>query len=533
MTFIALFRVLRKENFSLKRLFGFSPRDNKLKTGLIALAILYAIAAMILSFGFMFFDLGATLKTYDQTSILLNFIYVYAFVFIAMMVLLRANSYLFQYRDYQILGSLPIAPRIIMAAKLSIMLLVMYVPTLFIIAPIAFSYFFHQGLEPLNFVMFILGLLTVPLLPIAIVSFVSLLIARISARLKHRNIINIVLSILIFLGYITYTLTTTGQSEANPLLGQVDAMSNLSAVYWPLRWFVLAVHQGSWVDFLLLVSTHIGIFLGFIFLVARLAIKTNQLNQITTIHQNNGQYRVVSQSVHKSLIQKEFRKFFSVPLYAMNSGIGILIMLIFAVISLFYVDALNEIFPMLNQGGISSLLTIIIFAGFCVSMTYTPAISLSLEGKNIWILKSLPIEAKTIVVSKIVFNLLLVIPATLIAILLFAISLSISWLEVPLLFLWALTFGILISVFDALLNLLFPKLNFTNEVEVIKQSIASLFAVFGGFTFLAINGLIFYFLLTPIGEVPALLTIILINVIITIPIALLINKRSAYYFSKI
>ena len=39
----------------------------------------------------------------------------------------------------------------------------------------------------------------------------------------------------------------------------------------------------------------------------------------------------------------------------------------------------------------AEIMLMVVF-GFVIGMTYTPAISLSLEGKNLWVLKSLPIS---------------------------------------------------------------------------------------------------------------------------------------------
>jgi hypothetical protein len=75
----ALLRVLIKENLSVKRLFGFDPRENKGKTIGIGIAIVYGLGAILFSTGFMFFDLATSLSAVGQTSILLNFIYVYVF----------------------------------------------------------------------------------------------------------------------------------------------------------------------------------------------------------------------------------------------------------------------------------------------------------------------------------------------------------------------------------------------------------------------------------------------------------------------
>ena len=59
-----------------------------------------------------------------------------------------------------------------------------------------------------------------------------------------------------------------------------------------------------------------------------------------------------------------------------------------------------------------------------VVMTNTAAVSLALEGKNIWLIKSLPIPPKTLYDSYLLSNLTFTVPTSLICSLLFSISLK-------------------------------------------------------------------------------------------------------------
>jgi len=533
MTFARLFKVLIKENLSLKRLFGFAPKDNKVKAFLIGLAILYAVGAMFFGFGYLFFDLGAVLAAADKLEILLSFIYTYAVGMSALMILLRANGYLFQYKDYSVLGPLPIKPRVIMAVKMAIMLIVLYLPSLIITLPITVIYFYYAGIDVLSLAMFLILFMIIPLVPVSLVSFLSYLIARVTARARHRNIINIILMFSIVIGFMVYSFSSSGDPDVNPLTGQVTAIEGMAAVYWPMAWFANSVHNHAWLDFAFLTLSHLILFGAFVFVVGRLAVKTNQQGGVIVTAKNNPHYKVIEQGVYKTLIGKEFRKFIGVPLYAMNSGIGVVLMLILAIVSLFYQNALGEFLPMLATEGFGGTMVIVIYVGFCVAMTFTPAISLSLEGKNLWVLKSLPLPSSRIMWSKITFNLLLAVPASLIAILLFSLSLKINVWETALLLPWAVSFGFAISVFDAILNLLFPKIQFINEVEVIKQSIAALFAVFGGFFFVALNA-VGYFFLTPIaGSLVALGAAVVLNGALGGLMALFVHKNADRYIRKL
>ncbi len=529
----SLFKITFKENFSLKRIFGFDIKQNKLKALLIGFAIIWGLGATFLGIGFLFFDLGAILEAQNQTEVLLNFVYVYLIGMTALMTLFRANYYIFQYKDYAFLGPLPIKPVIIMITKMLVMMVVLYIPNFIMTLPLIFVYFFYQGISIISLIMLILGFLLIPMLPIVLVSFLSLLIARLTARLRHKNLFNIIIMVGIMIAYMLFSFTSVSSEDVNPLLAQASALEGLSAIYSPLRWFVNSVHQQSWLDLLFLFGSHAGIFTLFLFVVSKLAIKTNQWGQVVITKSNKKGYKVASSSLLKTLVNKEFRKFFASPLYALNCGVGIVIMLVFAVMSLFSRHAFGDFMPLLAQEGISVAFPIIILVGFCVAMTYTPAISLSLEGKNMWIIKSMPVKAVTIMWGKILYNLLMIVPTSILAIILMSIGLGINLWDIAALLGWTISFSVSISLFDACLNLLFPKITFTNETEVVKQSIAALFAIFGGFFLLALNG-VPYFMLTPlIGSPLAIVVLVGINAILCGPLGLFIIKKSAYYIGKL
>ena len=92
------------------------------------------------------------------------------------------------------------------------------------------------------------------------------------------------------------------------------------------------------------------------------------------------------------------------PAYMINIGFGLILMLIGAFASiLFKTDILSAISTL----DIEPILILSVAMGFMVVLTFSPAVSLSLEGKHFWILRSLPIAPKTVMFSKIAFNVLL------------------------------------------------------------------------------------------------------------------------------
>jgi len=117
--------------------------------------------------------------------------------------------------------------------------------------------------------------------------------------------------------------------------------------------------------------------------------------------------------------------------------------------------------------------------------------SISLEGRSLWILKSLPVTPGTIYKSKIAVNLTIISPALIDAVIL-GVVLKTGVLPILYMELSAMVCAVFISEYGLLINLLFPNFSWTSETVVIKQSVAALVSIFSG---IGVVGIQFLFLL--------------------------------------
>ena len=124
-------------------------------------------------------------------------------------------------------------------------------------------------------------------------------------------------------------------------------------------------------------------------------------------------------------------------------------------------------------------MSILVIFFFLISTNFMGACSISLEGKNIWITKSLPVDTKDILLSKVVFHAMLTIIPALITCLIVCVILKIN----PIILLAVLIAGVFYSLMNVSLNVLMPTLHWTNEISVIKQSGCSMLAAIGGWAY--------------------------------------------------
>jgi len=532
MTFGKLIKVFFKENFSVRRLFGFNYKEHKAKAIGIGALLVYGLGAFLFTFGYMFFDLGKTLNQLGLIDILLVFTFIYPTGLSIMFVLFRANGYLFNYKDYQILQPLPIKERVVVLAKTTVMLIFIYFSLFIFLAPFAFSYFYHGGFNVISFIFFLLGAITIPIIPLVIFSFISLLIAQITAKFRKSNILNIILLFAVFLGIMYLSFSISYGGNANPLLNQTDFMDNIGNAYWPIKWFIGAVNERNVLDLLLLLVSNGLILAGFVFGIQKLVRSTNQKGLSKKTWKSNKAVVARQRSIVSSIAAKETKTFFNTSIYALNVGFGPVILLILSIASIFYGDKIQNYFSTSLGLNLGMEIIVLLLLGFCLSMVYSTAISLSLEGKQFWIMKSLPIKPKTIMYGKMLFNVYLGLPIALVAVIFFSYSLSLTFLMTLIIILFVISMSLMITAFGSIINLYVPKFEFRNPTEVVKQSAGALFALFGSWILLVLDGLIYYFVSKNTSSELGILLMSVFNFILFAAMITFIEKKTESLFIK-
>lgn len=525
-----LLGVYYKNSFSFKRLFGFDLKKNKGKTIMLGIALIYGVGAILGLFGWLFFDLGKTLDEMGQLSILLSFLGVLLITFPVFLTLFLASGSLFYYKDFDIVGHLPIKANTIFLAKLIVMISLLYAMTLLAVLPIIFSYFYWQGLDVLSLVLIIISGLVLPLVPIAIFSFLSLLIAMGTAKLKFGKLLYIVLLFVLLFGFM-FLMFQFNEVEVNPLTGQIDLFKGIANAYPPLVWFREAVANHHWLNFLYLIGSHGVLFVGFIYVGARLAEYTNKRGIKSVTHHKKGPAKLQQADIVITLVKKEFKRLFSGINYALNTLFGVVIVIVLSIASLFFSDEILGFLSAELGGIIAPEMVIVVLIGFSIAMTTTPSVSLSLEGKKLWVIKSLPIKPYKLMYAKVLMNLVLMTPMIIIGTILFGVSSQIPLMNQLAMMLLFITFGIAISLLYAVINMLLPKFEFSNEVEVVKQSLSVLIAILLGFSLLALNGVGYWYVLADMNITLAFFILAVCNAIIAIPFWYVIRYRSEKIFS--
>ena len=397
----------------------------------------------------------------------------------------KAQEVLFSAKDYEMLMALPIKPRVILLSKMIQLLLLNYLFVALILIPPAIVYFTRVNISTLFFVYLVIEFIFAPLISIVVASIIAFILSYVLSRVRHKNLV------IILGSFIVTILIMLVSNNANSIIDMVTINSEavnsaVSKAYPPAIYFKDALAHLDVLNLFKFVIVSIIPFLIFLFVFSKFY---NNINAKLSESFKSSNYKLTTlktTSKMKALIIKELKAYFACPIYVLNTSFALVLITIVSIASLFFggdvianllkVPEVKNILPQLMIGVLSVV----------VCMSCTTNLSISLEGKELWILKSSPIDAIDIFKGKIAVNLIILIPIILLNSVILLVSLKMNLIS----FLWLIIiptlYAFVISILGIFINLYFPKLEWISEVTVVKQSLSAMLAPLLGMILVAI-----------------------------------------------
>lgn len=429
------------------------------------------------AYGYIMIGLGNVLPMY-LTMLAGMIIFIFS--------LLKAGNMIFQKHGYEMLCSLPVSQTSIVVSRF----LSMYVGNLLLAFGImlpgmaVYAYFERPGIT--FYIMGVLGTVFIPLLPMTVATFFGAVIAAISSRMKHQGMVNAVLSVILFMAIMAGSmfLGEMGETITPEMLRNLSEMmeSMIGKIYPPAVWLGKAMlHADVWKALL-----YFG--LSSLCFVLMVAVVSKNFHQIclklygTTAKHDYQMESLKATSVLGTLYKKEVKRYFASSIYVTNTIIGPIMMVLVAG-AVFVLDTEQIAGYLMIDSGIVENIVIkampFLMAAISCLMT-TTCTSISMEGKEWWIVKSLPISAKELFDSKILLNLTIITPFYLVSEILLMIALRPGFVEMIWLVILPVILMTFACVFGITANLLLPSFHWENEVTVVKQSASAVVGGLGG-----------------------------------------------------
>ncbi len=493
-------------------------RQNKKKN--IPLILLYLYSFTIIA---IFSYNGSSgmlkiLKPLNLESIFLVGLMAVLSIYTFTITIFKVNKTLYNSKDYQILFSFPIKKELILSSKILMLYIGNLIFSSIIIIPAYIAYLVKIDTTILFNILYLLSIPIIPIIPTIIGSLVGGVITSLSSNFKFKNLTEMILSLGIivssfFLSYKSQSLSSIELTNLNQ--GLIDKFAK---IYPPTKIYNNIISNLSILNLFLYLLISIFIYQIFKYILAKHFDKVHSKLNTVKINKKQKKIKIKNNNKLKSLYLKEVKRYITLPMYVLNTIVGSAMLLITLGIFLYSGEEVtSEIIGIPNIGSYFTLYGSLLFSIF-MGLSCTTSASLSLEGKNIWNIKSLPIEPKDIFKSKILLNLTITIPAILIGATAIFYIIKLSFMEYLLFIFPPVMFSFLISGIGLLINLLYPSFEWVNETKVIKQSAPVFLTMALGFA-LSITPLLIktninkYLYIFIIGVIYLLLSIIIYNIL--------------------
>ncbi len=395
--------------------------------------------------------------------------------------LFRAGGRIFGEHGYEILSSMPLKPRTIVLARFLALYLEDLLFTLLVTVTGVIVYGIYRQPSVGFYLSFFIGTLLLPAVPLVVSTVFGTLISFVASRMKCKSLVQTVLSVGVVLGVLLGSFSIEGATEGltpeqiSAMLGNLGAI--LGQIYPPALWLNYGVTGHVGYFFL-----YVGVSVGAMALALLLASKSfhaivRGMRSYTAKHDYQlGE--MASRGLLKTMLIREAKGYFSSSVYVTNTIIGPILGTVLAV-SLCFVglDGFQASLP--STISLPSALPFLFSAIFC--MMPPASVSISMEGKHVWAVKSLPIPTKTWLDGKILFNLLLFLPFYLLSTVAMAIALKPTFLQALRIFLVPASVTLFCVNLGVAVNLKFHSFDWERAETVVKQSLPSFLGGFAGF----------------------------------------------------
>ncbi len=493
-TFLVLFRL---QFSTLLRFFAVKGKKGASKavtvtSGVVLLAVCFI--SVFVSIGALFWGFADAILGFWELSWLymtLAFLLTTVLMFVGTIFLAKAQ--LFEAKDNTLLLTMPIPPRLILLSRMLSLFLMNLIFGSSVILPALIFYFWNRGFSISVLLVSLLLFLSLALFSLALSCLLGWIISVLFARIKSKTFVTVLFSLVFIAAY--YYFIGQGPSKLMIALYENSALvAETLGAFLPLYWIGSAAAEIN--------PTHILCSLGILllpFILVYVLLSVTFLRTITTQHGfKKTLYRAGIQKrtpVSKALYRRENARLLSSATYLLNAGIGSLFLLVSAgyLIYLYVNDTLSVLFQFLGKEYLGPILC----AGICLllSTALFAAPSVALDAKTLWILRTMPVPSKQILLAKWKLHLLwtcipALVPSCIAAVLFLR--------DDPLWFAIVILLPQLYAVFSGGLGMFFgirfANMEWTNEVQAIKQSLAVLLSMFGSMAILGVFILTVYLL---------------------------------------
>lgn len=394
-------------------------------------------------------------------------------------------------RDAAYLAALPIKSSTLLSARLTQVWLSETLISALFILPASILYGIRVGADALFYVRMVLVWLTVSVLPICIVTFISTLLIRLSSLWKHRETMMTVGGILMMAAYFVFvfsmnTSSVDAMEESEMMLQMLSnnrgMLQQATRLFPPAVWLTEGL-LGNWSQLTLglIVSAAAAVFTVCVLSrpYRRLSLLQTQVPESKKALKGDKHFR--TSTPFMACFKREWRQICRVSTYALNTFPTAFMPVLFVGMigySLMSEGRAGDLKAMLDTAGLPGCIVAAVMVGLmCFMAGINPAIatSVSREGRNGHaMLTSLPVNPKVYARAKMAVGMLLGISGVVIASVVGCVLLPGFLPDMAAALVISCLYCFVTNALSLLFDIRNPKLDWMTETEAIKQGTGTL-----------------------------------------------------------
>lgn len=469
-------------NLSLNKVFNNKKKSKKHKSSnLLGSILLYGFIALLIIFYSLVFSM--MFASGGRSDVIITYGAGLGGLLCLIMTLGQSYGILFQSKDFDLLATMPIKKSYIVSSKLLGLVLVnsFYFNIAFIPSAIVFMIF--EGFSIYAILALLSGILLGPMLAVSVCSFLSFLLGRLLSGFKYKNLLSAIFSvafiILVFVFSFSIGSMEEGTNEQEYINSMADMINKSFGNTYFVSVFLNKAFLGEILYLLCFILASVVPFSIFVLFIAKNFVRINSNQNIGYKEKNFKLKKQNDSSLFIGLLKKEAKLFFSTNVYFMNVIVSPILSTACLLVLYFSLKDV-EGFDFSNYSNYIPLIACVLLS-FIKGMTTSSSSSISMEGRQFWIIKTSPIDPKSVLRVKSMLNVFINLPFILIDFVLLVVLYKVNILYAFISCLSVFFIVCTVSFMGTWLNLCKYLLDWDNPSIVVKSSSTTLFAMLVGF----------------------------------------------------
>lgn len=393
------------------------------------------------------------------------------------------NTYssLYIAKDNEMLLSMPIRESDILIARLSGVYIMGLSYEAMVFIPTLVVYFLCAGIHAGAVVGGLLTMISVSMFVLVLSCLLGWVVALISLHLKNKAFITVIIS-LAFIGAYYYFYAMAYEYIAMLVQNAELIGETIKSKVFPI--YCMGVGATGSMLHLLCFMLMVAVLLAAVYLILLRSFSRIMTTKKGEKRVSYKEQRLVAGNVDSALFKKELKRFTSSATYMLNCGLGTIVLLLGAAALIWKQTVVREALGQFGDYGQLMVLLAAAALAMVSSMNDITVPSVSLEGKNIWILQSLPVSPWQVLKAKLKVHLALTLVPMLVCTVCVECVLCPNIYSMIMLPLLTVSVVFINALSGLVVGLLSPNLNWTSETAAVKQSMGVMLALFGNWLFI-------------------------------------------------